>query len=354
MKKYLLLLLVLFGLLFADGCDVVKKFGADTWQTLSAIAIAISILIVSALFMFGKLLDNTALVLRAKTDAQQIIATAVILAVFSSFILTICSIDMTELGFKEKNMFRITESYFNYVKSITTNTYIRAADSIMLVGALSSFYGGGPVLSIPPIPKPGEAPTDIISFSVAPFSGLSILLSPLQFSMNFVMLQISIAKAQLYILKIIEFPFLTYLLPIGVVLRCFTPFREFGGALIAISIGLFLFYPFLFSVSHMIVGQPQPKEEEGFEWKETALSEAFVLAIYQLFLSPLIAAIDIMVGIPATVTKEVVDFSFSLGESLLVVFILPALNWIVIVAAVRSLSKALGTEIDISTLARLI
>jgi hypothetical protein len=42
------------------------------------------------------------------------------------------------------------------------------------------------------------------------------------------------------------------------------------------------------------------------------------------------------------------------GDSILVVYVLPALVWVMLVGLIRNLSKTLGEELDISSLSRLI
>jgi hypothetical protein len=60
-------------------------------------------------------------------------------------------------------------------------------------------------------------------------------------------------SAQIFLIKFIQYFALLYLLPAGIVLRSFLPFRRFGGALIGVAIGLFFFLPLLVTLNAVII-----------------------------------------------------------------------------------------------------
>ena len=84
---------------------------------------------------------------------------------------------------------------------------------------------------------------DFGSFSIAPFSNLSSLSSVLSFNTLLLQLLIILLNLNVQILSFISSSALLLLLPVGLVLRTFFATRKVGGFLIALSIGLYLFYP---------------------------------------------------------------------------------------------------------------
>jgi hypothetical protein len=54
------------------------------------------------------------------------------------------------------------------------------------------------------------------------------------------------------------------------------------------------------------------------------------------------------------VMDDLLDAYGKVGKTILPIYILPAINWIILAALVRELSKVLGQEVDISGLARMI
>jgi len=327
-----------------SSCDISSSFTPGqpgSWLFWSVAGIGISAIIASIIFMAGKVLEKPELMSRSKTDLTQIIATVVILVVFSSAVIFMCNIGTGSLGFKTNTtLFAAARGYFDYQYSLTAKEYADTANAIMSVSAFSSIYGGGG--------------WGMVTISMSPFSGLATLLSSLQYIMNMVMLQISIAHAQRVILTVIESVFLTYLLPAGLVLRCFTPTRELGGILISLAVGLFLFYPLMFAMSYLITGENAPVGIPGSTWYNDVIRTGIVLVGEYILAGPLVSVVTNIATVLAIVNPQVVSSIFGLGKVMLVVFILPAIDWIIIAALIRDVSKIMGEEVDVSTLARLI
>lgn len=358
--KIMFVLLLFTYLVFSQTtCNVATQFNfnqpssptdiGNNWKTLCVLGLLISSLIVAALLMLGRLMENEYLINRAKTDLNQILVTAVILIVFSAFVTVMCSIDGTQFGLQTPSLFDSAGLYFNYAQSLAFNSYINTISAIMTVSGLASLYTS----------SSNAIPLGVyvsLSLMVRPFSGFSAAAGVLQYLSSLTMLSVSITSGYMVILNVVQTWFLNLLLPAGIVMRCFTPTREFGGALIALAIGLFLFYPLLFSFSYILIGQPTaPGTPDSSGWYNVIITEAGVFTTASAIPYGLVGAVAGNLAFASGLAGGTISTAFaSVGQSLIPVFILPAINWIILVAIVRGLSKAMGEEVDISSLTRLI
>jgi hypothetical protein len=272
--------------------------------------------------------------------------TAILLIIFYALVTSICSIDATQYGMSSNSIFDSARTYFNYQKEVAVTTYAKSGNAIMLASALSSLRVAAPI-------SPSAFGVTVRLHQTV-FAGFSAMIGPLQFIMNLVVMNIMISSAQGFILSAIEGSFLALMLPVGVALRCFMPFRNLGGLLISISIGLFLFYPLMFGFFYLLLGQPATPSMPALNWGTyvTAIGLMFVAAVVPGVILPLtVGAVEFALF---TSIFLFADMFSSQGTALLVIYILPAIGWIIITSAVRSLSKALGEEVDVSSLARII
>jgi len=320
----------------------------SNWKTLCIVGLFIASLLTAMIFMLGRALDNQSLINRAKTDLYQIMVTAAILVVFASFISGLCAIDATQFGLTAPSLFDASRSYFLYAQSVAFNSYISTVNSIMLLSGLSSLYVKGEPIKIGAYIG--------IGMDMRPFAGFTSALGALNLLSNLTMLSVSITSGFITILNAIETWFLNLLLPAGVVLRCFTPTREFGGVLISIAIGLFIFYPLLFAFSYMLIGQlpPLPLPDTG-GWLEFTLSELAIFSSTSILpFGLIVTTLGQMLFIGGMAGDSIAEAFTQVGGALLPVFILPAINWIILVSIVKGISRVMGEEVDISSLTRLI
>ena len=343
------LLLAFIQLAYAlpSSCSISNAFapsGEGNWIFLSAVGVLISAAITGILYMIGSAISKPELVSRAKTDFSQVIITLVMIAAFESVVLFMCNMDVKDLGFKTPGtVFDAADSYFNYQYKLASKTYFEASNVIMTLSGLSAVYGGGNI-------------GGVVGIALSPFSGLTVMLQGMQYVMGLTMLQVSISWAQSMILEMIKSSFLEYLLPTGLVLRCFTPTRDIGGIIISIGVGLFLFYPSMFAIAFLVSGENSPDSIElgSSTWANTIIKVSAVMAGEFLFLDPISSTITNIYTVGQIMYPMVSSSVFSLGSLLLYVFILPAINWIIIASLIRDMSRLMGEEVDVSTLARLI
>lgn len=344
-----------------NGCEIALQldFGNQSasnpigveqnWKSLSLIGLLVSFFLLIFAYLIGKSLDSPQLIARAKTDMVQVAVTAIMLGVLYSILLFICSIDASQFGFNFTSFFDGARMYLEYSRASALNAYLKCTNAMMIITGLSTFNINNPNF------------IDLGAFLhigvyFKPFAGYGITIGALNWFASLVQLSYSLTTGFIVVLDAIQLYFLNLLLPAGVVMRCFSPTRDFGGVLIAISVGLFLFYPLLFSFSYMIIGQPDPNVGlPDMDW-ESEINSAVVksVALSTVPLGSLVTIYNSLFGKGGEAIDRLNEAYEAIGGVILYIFILPAINWIILAAIVRELSKALGQEVDISGLARMI
>jgi hypothetical protein len=346
------------------GCEVATKldFGNQTgptsaeqnWKSLSFIGLLLSAAFISIIYMIGKAMDAPGLMARAKTDLIQVAVTGIALVLLYGILSGLCTIDAREFGFGFSSFFDGANKYFEYSRASALSAYLSAAKSIMEISALSSISVNSPhFLDFGTFLK--------IGLYIKPFAGYGVTIGAINWFASLVLLSYSLITGFMIVLNAIQVYFLNLLLPAGVVLRCFSPTRDFGGVLIAISIGLFVFYPILFSFSYMITAiaknqadltPPSLPDTDWYPQFRVTVAKTLVLSSIPF------GNVGIMLNSLSTdgdgVMDDLLDAYGEVGKTILPIYILPAINWIILAAIVRELSRVLGQEVDISGLARMI
>ncbi len=108
-----------------------------------------------------------------------------------------------------------------------------------------------PVQCLAPLPEP--PPDLIIHTSVVPYAGLKMIYKSFSSLGALMMLAYESFVAQLSMLEVFLYAW-PYMLFAGIVLRATFFTRKIGGLLIAIVVGAMLFYPALFSIEYLVMG----------------------------------------------------------------------------------------------------
>jgi len=333
---------------------------ASSWYALSAIGIVVSGFVIGIAYMIGVWLGNPGLTARAKNEIYQTLATLFILACAVGFAAFACNADLSGLGVSG-TVYGAAESYISWIASKS----MHALERMIYLAKVWGIFGSiGMGISI-----------SGMGISFSPFSGFFGLVNILNLLMSTLLILSFTVAAQYVVLKFAIEGFIGYLLPAGLVCRCFPFTRDFGGALIALSVGFALFYPFLFAMDWMVVGQPSSSTIPGSDFSEGPLIESLViftttvvaesvitggiLSVLGIQLTyPIIdlySLLRLIVEIAITFLDWMVQAAFIPTSELLIGgLFLPALNGIILVAVVRDLSRALGEEVDITTLTRMV
>ena len=314
-----------------------------SWQVLSALGIVTSWFIVSLAYMVGNFLDNIGLMARAKSEIWEIITTTLILGSVLVIVSTACTFPGSyinpALTSDSGNLFKVAENYLFWLRNATMATFKDLMTMNNSISKKLSMMGGVGYFGI--------------GLSAQPFAGLQPLMNILNLFMNAVMICLIITIAQITILKFIEAGAFSVLLPVGIVCRSFPFTRQFGGSLIAISIGLFIFYPLMLVVDDAIMGSPSlnPANISVINSEHVEAGEPRDVASSMAAAGGTGAALGVVDLVIAYFVNKPVT---GLGGIALAALILPAINGVVFVAVVRDLSRALGQEVDVTSLTRVI
>ena len=329
------------------------------WQDVCALGILISFLTISLLYMASQVFGNQGLAAWCKKEIFQVIVTALIFGGIFGFISFTCSFFKPSffitLGPTDPNdMFQYGVAYLEWLRDTSYTIYVvTAVFNSYLVTATSTFV----------YQSPGG-----LGVNLRPLGGLSSLSGILSFSMSTILTGgVLTTIVQLRMLRVIELMMFNMILPIGLLARCFEPFRRFGGSMIAIAIGLFIFYPFLLMLNGGLVKNSLITDAD------IAQANTEVTAIDPDVQRSLATANqrntdsrDPNYNNPDPLNRGAgyTDMSFHgnifqilymLGaRNLLAALFLPLLNFILLITFIRNLSRALGEEVDITNVTRMI
>ncbi|VVC03428.1 Uncharacterised protein [Candidatus Burarchaeum australiense] len=239
----------------------------------------------------------------------------------------------------------------------------------------------------------------------AAMGGIGPVLQPMVFLqpvLNYIIVQINFIAPQMVLILVlielmryIQFGMLNIVLPVGVVCRCFSPLRNFGGALMGMSIALFLFFPFLLSLNAAVLMPSQVIDpstgqltryysdeiafENGMNTVTTNIDEKNLVGLDAIIqnepitvnsindqgdkakvMNDLQAGLDKWGGgtwyeIGVLLDGIVPGFmNFSSTQVIFGALVLPILDFLLIITAARDLSRFLGEEVDVTNLTRMI
>jgi len=335
--------------------------GSD-WVLLSLLALLVSTLALTLVYMFASFLRNPQLISWSKFELFQVFATAVILAFFASVIFGICSFDMsfldrtryTPVGGQGQptNMYQIIDNYFSKLQ----DTAYLIFGYLMYVAKVLTYMSRVTVMSHPlgvgSAENPLESMGQINSLLFVMLSG---------FVTSFLLLEL-----QMRILDYLAFACLGYLFPMGIFFRCFEPTRSFGGTLLGLSIALFLFYPIIMVFNDYIMysqiddlqvssgallsqasgniaggeattsGNAESMGQNGLGTGSQGEDTSWFGAAWQAIANSILVFVrPIMIYVIAAV-------------------VLPVINFILLIEITRGATGFLGDELDVSNLTRLI
>lgn len=210
--------------------------------------------------------------------------------------------------------------------------------------------------------------------------------------LNALSISMVIVQAQILVLLFMFYGYVKYYFPIGILLRSFTPTRRFGGSIIAIGIGFLIIFPLLTVINFEMVDDMLTSTDKNI-WDAVTSQDSKSL-IYQtgalqdaskltggtkdiFFKSDGVidgdqttygkagensGLLDIVYSvfqssskIPGWIMLQLLKVPFeAVTMAFVAAFLLPAINLIILAQAIKSLSKILGEEVDISILTRLI
>jgi hypothetical protein len=347
----------------AIACDPVMRdqlggmLLGGNWLLLSVLALVVSTLALSILYMFASFLRNPQFISWTKFELFQVFGTAAIMVFFGATVYGACTFDMSFLDSRYQsvmpgqttNMYTIIDNYFDKLEDLGYLIFY----FIMWITKWFTFLSRVTLLSSPLGVGSNENPLE----SLGQLNSLVfVMLSG--FITSFMLLQL-----QMRMLDYIAFATIGYLFPMGIFFRCFEPTRSFGGTLLGISVSLFLFYPIIMVFNDYLMygpisavkydqmaalGQIESNVGTGKTPDPQKVSEG-ISGTYD----PQNGAVGYN-GFTEGITG---GFLFVLKPVMLYAIaavVLPVINFIVLVEITRGATAFMGDEIDVSNLTRLI
>ena len=251
--KFAMLMLPLFFILFSNLTYAASKCGSDicddptlalevgNWRVAAVIALAISALIIAIIFMVGKAISDESLVARSKDELNQLVFTTLIVVIIVVLVQFMCSSAIPQflygsnliITYQEPDLIKTSCVYLEKLSEYMKSMFYKTFWIFFTANFGQAFVEEQWTKTL------GEMYDLALSSAATLFSTM--------------LTAYITTSAQIFLIQFIQYFALLYLLPAGIVLRSFLPFRRFGGALIGVAIGLFFFLPLLVTLNAVIM-----------------------------------------------------------------------------------------------------
>jgi hypothetical protein len=311
---------------------IVVDWGA--WYEITFVVIAMVMAIISIAYMIGIGFQLPKLQAWAKDELFQALASALIAVLILTFASTL------ELSMKSiigTDPFTATTDYINSLIASLAGFFIAVVttDSVFALLQTMAF----------------NAMPSQMGFTISPFVGLTTLTAMLSLTMEGILGGMSIMLGQLSFVSFIQDK-LIVLLPIGVALRSFPWSRSAGGAIVAIFIGFYIFYPFLWTFNSMLYNETiqQLSTAGSVPLLGSAVGGETGCAtnVMTCFTNTPNIGLDVILALINYLEYVVVL------DLVVFVFMLSLFNLLTVLVLTNELAKILGSEIDLQGLQGLI
>lgn len=372
----MLVVITLLFLINAAHAELFETFPKDVcggnlgtfmsgWAVLCYLAILVSIGILTLIFLVSRALGIQKGEVWAKFEMAQVAVTVLILIVivgFTEFIM--CSDAFTPnslFGAGGDNSMIVSAE--NYLKDLSGYNFI--SFNIIIFGNIVREALGNLELK-------GELFGIEIMFK--PLDGLNIWDFPFDIAQAALITIMITTATQIMLFAYVKEAMFGVFLPIGILLRCYEPFRKIGGALIGITIALGLFWPLMLVVNDIAL--------EGIGVDDLLINTLITMNEqferynpFDLLKNPLDPAKGfIQITVPTLTNPFGISLNHTpllsplykfwsalqsllwniLAINVLGSLFLPLINFAVIATAMRELSRLFGEQADISNLTRMI
>ena len=332
------------------------------WEMALGAALIASVMILTFIYIIGVLLRNQNAVSFVKLELYELAVSAILAGVIIALVVAAAAL---KVGFivpfsdnKDLSIYAATEKYYQDVGE-------------RMIGFMTTDYYIGSIMDNLASATPYSRPLGV-GLVAAPLAGLATPIKQILYNVNTALaIGFIINAAQAIVFKFAVFAFLQFYLPLGVLLRSFTPTRRIGGVLIAIALGFLFILPITAMMSAEVATSSNSPligiaNAEGIIWAKyiqpgaanstpTGMLKGMAQFLWSITGGALINLGTYFKGALAQL------FAFALmlplttvGISFAIAYLLPALHVLILVQAVKEMSKALGEEVDITTLTRMI
>ncbi len=325
-------------------------FGYNDWIGTSLIALTFSLMVIVFMYMIAAFFQKPDATANAKLELYELAVTAAIFVVVFLLLNGMCSVKTGWIfpGAGATSIVGTTTSWAD--KSIyysASNYLMEFADDTL--GWMSAQYGLYMFIDFVTSMELSSTPMGI-GATMRPTSGLGAVVKPvLNNAFTAEAVAVVTTQAQVYVMDFGTYALLKYLLPIGLVLRSWIMTRRIGGTLIALTMTFLFIYPLIIIPTYAIVNDSL-MSSIGYVKGAAAANVFNAMTVFKLFLELTFKWIwgpDFLLGY-ALLAMPVIAKVFIGG-----VF-MPLFTTLIAVTTVRYLSRALGEEIDITNLTRMI
>lgn len=345
--------------------SIASVFQIPEWQALSALALVVSASLLAAIYLVSRLFGNEQTEGWVKIEIFELFSTGFIVMVIIGLLNAACLLPVDSLGIsppddlKGLNMFDAAAEVLNQFSGTLAFT----------MTGLHAFYIPFDFMTTQTMTAHPLGMGTVIQ----PTAGMGAVIKPGYVNaLQMMTVAFIVTRAQLLLLDFSTYAMLKFYLPLGILMRCFTPTRRIGGTLIGLVLGLVLVFPALtvlngiFALSFTSALNPFAMNE-SFEFLGTILASGPGLVLldfmdvlggslgsvtpFSLFRFP-IALLSSFIGLFASFYFFL--FMWAAGQAFLIGLFFPALNTLLLVTTIRYLSRAFGEEIDVTNLTRMI
>jgi len=325
--------------------------------------------------MIGEFFQNAKMITWAKIETSQVFVSIIVVSVVLYLISVFCNMNIAEAstisssmpfiykGFEHLDVYKGAQVYLEHLIGITTRNMasIRFNQGAYEIRTSYTKFNCKDIRCL----------FTFAGFNEARYSGESILISLTSSMLNIATIYYFSAIFQYFTLQYIFKGLFLGLLPFALVLRSIPFMRNFGGALIGIIVALYVLYPFMLildaivapyfaSISSAVLYDRDRTNCAGIDMFKDSLGNSYVRCIQ-------------------TSNSNGINFEWELGKTatfisesdlptpgdindlikinvllFLVSIFLPALNFVIIGAFAREITRFLGEEADISRLGQMI
>jgi len=332
-----------------------NNFFIPEWEALAVLALAASAGILALLFVINRFFGNEAGEAQVKLELIELATTAFIIVVIIALLNAACGIRMGAIlapeGVEDLNLFDAAAEILNQFSS----------DLLIVATLLHTVYIPFDFLTTATLTQHPMGMGTVLQ----PTAGIGAVLKPAYVnSLQMIAIAFVVVRAQLMVLDFSTFAMLKFYLPLGIIMRAFTPTRRIGGTLIGLTLGLVLVFPMLIVLNGYTISSMNPFAlDEYFDqlgtiveaaWEplttfsESSLSTTEPLGVF-VWLKTLVQSLfGTVIGVYYSLMMRTAAVAFLIG------IFFPAMNTLILVTTIRYLTKAFGEEIDITSLTRMI
>lgn len=338
---------------------------------LSGLAIAASIALLAAMYLWAAIFRNQQLNAYVKSEIYELFITALLIIFIGGAVGAMSTLkvnDFLPVHLLPENVDSSTTVY-----QATYLYYVKVGEDMsgwLSMNYLISMYIDQ-IASVTPYARPLG-----VGLVASPMAGFAAPLKQLLYQMSTALsIAYIINAAQKLVYLFALQASLKYYLPLGIFFRSFTPTRRLGGALLGISLTFLFVFPALSTISYSMFYNRGSGPLITFgnmigQYFTDTTSSGF-LGVFENFfgnnftdvgggVSGMVGSAfggigqlfqTLIGGILLTVMMfpiSVVSYAFAIG------FVIPAFNIIIFTQVAKSLSKSFGEEVDMSSLTRLI